>query len=293
MPAGDEKLPDFEPGAHIKISLPEGGERAYSLIDLEPIPDTEGYRIAVRLEEESTGGSRFMHRLSTGDIISATKPVNDFPLIGSEGPVTFLAGGIGITPITAMVSHLARSGKDYQLHYAGRSSDALAFVEPLRTIARDRLELHYDDAENALDLTAVINNLSPVGHIYVCGPRGMIDAAQEAARSYGFADDHIHFELFTNQVEAAAGSAFEIELASTGEVLPVPDGKSIIDVLEEAGHDVLYDCQRGDCGICQTEVISGVPDHRDVVLSDDEKASGSVMQICVSRSKTPRLVLDL
>jgi vanillate O-demethylase ferredoxin subunit len=121
----------------------------------------------------------------------------------------------------------------------------------------------------------------------------MIEAAKSAASARGFPADHIHFELFVNKAEAASGDAFEIELASTGEVLPVPAGKSIIEVLEEAGHDVLYDCQRGDCGICQTEVVSGTPDHRDVVLSDDEKASGKVMQICVSRAKSPRLVLDL
>lgn len=291
-------LPGFEPGAHIRIQLPDGGDRAYSLINFDPDAQLSGaiseYRISVRLEEESTGGSRFMHGLNVGDALAAEAPKNDFPLVEGNEQITLLAGGIGITPITGMVATLVRQGRDFQLHYAGRSRGALAFTDPLRRLAGDRMTEHYDDEpETALELSALMGGLLPSGHVYICGPKGMIEAARKAANGRGFSDDHIHFELFTNQAAAASGDAFEIELSSTGEVLSVPGGKSIIDVLEEAGHDVLYDCQRGDCGICQTEVISGDPDHRDVVLSDEEKASGKVMQICVSRAKSPRLVLDL
>lgn len=291
-------LPGFTPGAHIRIALPDGGDRAYSLINFDPAADPtephDEYRIAVRLEEESAGGSRFMHGLAIGDRLQADEPKNDFPLVDDRATITLLAGGIGITPLTGMVASLVSQQRPFFLHYAGRSRGALAFVDRLESIAPGRISQHYDDEpETALDLPALIGGLSPSDHLYICGPKGMIEAASGAARARGMADDHIHVELFTNQVEAAAGDAFEIELASSGEVLSVPEGKSIIDILEEAGHDVLYDCQRGDCGICQTDVISGEPDHRDVVLSDDEKASGKVMQICVSRSKSPRLVLDL
>lgn len=291
-------LPGFTPGAHIRVTLPDGGDRAYSLINLDPATDpTEPqpeYRVAVRLEEDSAGGSRFMHGLAVGDRLQAEGPKNDFPLVDDPVSITLLAGGIGITPLTGMAASLVSRKQPFSLHYAGRSRGALAFVDQLESIAPGKIVQHYDDdPETALNLSALVGGLSPSDHLYVCGPKGMIEAASSAARARGLADDHIHVELFTNQVEAAAGDAFEIELASSGEVLPVPEGKSIIDVLEEAGHDVLYDCQRGDCGICQTEVISGEPDHRDVVLSDDEKASGKVMQICVSRSKSPRLVLDL
>ncbi|MEZ5812543.1 MAG: PDR/VanB family oxidoreductase [Rhizobiaceae bacterium] len=299
-PAEGGALPPFEPGAHVRVSLPDGGDRAYSLMRFEPA-GAEGakdgptaYRIAVRLEEESAGGSRFMHGLAEGAALEIAPPKNDFPLAAGAAPVVLFAGGIGITPITGMVAELAGRDRDFVLHYAGRSRGLLAFVDELRALAGDRLIEHYDDEpETALDLAKVLAAVTIDAHVHVCGPRGMIEAVKAAARGRGFADDHVHFELFTNQAAATAGDAFEIELASTGEVLPVPAGKSIIEVLEEAGHDVLYDCQRGDCGICQTEVISGTPDHRDVVLSDDEKASGKVMQICVSRSKSPRLVLDL
>lgn len=296
--ANDAVLPGFEPGAHIRVQLPDGGDRAYSLINLDPDANPSDsvseYRIAVRLEDGSTGGSQFMHGLSVGDTLSVEGPKNDFPLVTGKEQVTLLAGGIGITPITGMVAALVHQNRDFQLHYSGRCRGALAFTDPLRLVAGDRMTEHYDDeAETALDLSALLGKLPPSGHLYVCGPKGMIEAARSAANARGFLDSHIHFELFTNQVAAAAGDGFEIEVSSTGEVLAVPEGKSIIDVLEEAGHDVLYDCQRGDCGICQTEVISGEPDHRDVVLSDEEKASGKVMQICVSRAKSPRLVLDL
>lgn len=296
--AGGGSLPGFEPGAHIRVSLPDGGDRAYSLINFDPAADTSvdvmAYHIAVRLEENSTGGSAFMHKLTLGNTLAVSGPHNDFPLVVASEPVTLLAGGIGITPITAMAAALCRDKRAFHLHYAGRSRGALAFTDRLSSLAGGRFTEHYDDEPSgALDIQALIGALSPSGHLYVCGPKGMIEAVTKAARSRGFADDSIHFELFTNQTAATAGEAFEIEIASTGDVLPVPAGKSIIDVLEEAGHDVLYDCQRGDCGICQTDVISGEPDHRDVVLSDEEKASGKVMQICVSRAKTPRLVLDL
>ncbi len=291
-------LPGFQPGAHIRIALPGGGDRAYSLINFDPQAEISEniaeYCIAVRLEEESTGGSAFMHGISEGTELSISTPRNDFALVSGNARVAMYGGGIGITPITAMVTELRRSDREFELHYCGRSRGTLAFIDELRELAGERLTEHYDDEpETALDLSASVGAMSLETQIYVCGPKGMIEAVKNAAKARGFAESNVHFELFTNQAAATSGDAFEIELASTGEVLPVPAGKSIIEVLEEAGHDVLYDCQRGDCGICQTEVISGVPDHRDVVLSDEEKKSGKVMQICVSRSKTPRLVLDL
>ena len=291
-------LPGFEPGAHIRVLLPSGGDRAYSLINFDPQSDFSGdsghYRIAVRLEEESTGGSAFMHGLAQGAELQIMPPKNDFQLVSGKEPVMFIAGGIGITPIIAMIAELQRKNRGFELHYSGRSRGSLAFVGELSDLAGERLSEHYDDEpDTALDLAACIGALPLNAQIHVCGPKGMIEAVKRIAKASGFGEGNVHFELFTNQAAASSGEAFEIELASTGEVLPVPAGKSIIEVLEEAGHDVLYDCQRGDCGICQTAVISGEPDHRDVVLSDDEKATGRVMQICVSRARSPRLVLDL
>ncbi|MEO9631019.1 MAG: iron-sulfur cluster-binding domain-containing protein, partial [Sulfitobacter sp.] len=157
----------------------------------------------------------------------------------------------------------------------------------------DALHLHCDDDDSALNLDAVIASAGGDAHFYVCGPKGLIDAVKAKAEAAGIAPDHIHFELFDAPQEQQGDSAFEVEVASSGEVFTIPPGQSIIDVLEAGGVDVMYDCQRGDCGICQCDVISGTPDHRDVVLSEAERAAGNVMQICVSRAKSPRLVLDI
>ena len=121
----------------------------------------------------------------------------------------------------------------------------------------------------------------------------MIDAARSAAQAAGLSNDNIYVELFSTTGTAGDDTPFEVEIKETGEVFVIPVGKTIIEVLEDAGKDLMYDCQRGDCGICQTDVISGEPDHRDVVLSEAERASGEVMQICVSRAKSSRLVLDI
>ena len=151
--------------------------------------------------------------------------------------------------------------------------------------------LHCDDADSALDLDAVIATLGDA-HLYVCGPRGMIDAARATADAAGFPTGRIHFELFEAAPPPAADAAFEVQI-NAGSVFTIPPGKSIIEVLEENDVDVMYDCQRGDCGICQCDVLEGEPDHRDVVLSEAERAAGDVMQICVSRAKSARLVLDI
>jgi vanillate O-demethylase ferredoxin subunit len=172
----------------------------------------------------------------------------------------------------------------------------MAYREELAESLGDSLALHFDDvAGGPIDLDGLIAGMQSGQHLYVCGPRPMIDAALAKAEAAGIPRERVHVELFDN-ASAGAGDgddAFEVELASSGEVFTIPPGKSIIEVLEEAGHDLIYDCQRGDCGICQTEVLEGVPDHRDVVLSEAERAEGKLMQICVSRAKTPRLKLDL
>jgi len=287
-------LPDWQPGAHIRVSLPEGGDRAYSLIAFDAARQGCGaYRIAVQFEPEGQGGSRFMHSLKAGDTLTVTPPKCDFPL-DANAPALLLAGGIGITPMISMAAELAAKGTPFELHYAGRTRDAVAYAAELSEAFGAALHLHLDDEpENALDLAAMTGALGPDRHLYICGPRGMIDAARTLAESAGIAPERIHVELFDNASAQQGDAPFEVELASTGQVFTIPPGRTIIEVLEEGGVDLIYDCQRGDCGICQTDVVSGVPDHRDVVLSEAEKAEGKVMQICVSRAKSARLVLDL
>lgn len=285
-------LPDWQPGAHIRVALPDGGDRAYSLIRF-PGEARAGYRIAVQREDAGKGGSKFMHGLAVGDTLSATAPKCDFPL-ATDIPALLLAGGIGITPMISMAAALREAGTGFDLHYCGRSRGVMAYADALQSALGGALHIHCDDdPASAPDLAALVSGLGPDRHLYICGPRGMIDAARAQAEAAGIAPDRVHVELFDNASAATGDTAFEVELASTGQVFTVPPGQTIIEVLEAAGVDLVYDCQRGDCGICQTEVISGTPDHRDVVLSDSERAGGKVMQICVSRAKSARLVLDI
>ncbi len=284
-----DTLPGFTAGAHLKFLCGDAGERAYSLVTWagrEEAPEV--YEVAVQREDDGTGGSQFMHDLQVGDVIEASAPKNDFPL--APGKALLIAGGIGITPMISMAAHAKATGREYAFHYAARSVDLMAFGGSLADIHGDALTRHYDDVAMMNLKTVITNGLG--AHLHICGPKGMIEAAREMALEAGYTPDQIHFELFNNDA-GGEESAFEVEVADTGDVYTVPPGKSIIDVLEEAGHDLVYDCLRGDCGICQTDVASGEPDHRDVVLSDAEKAEGKVMQICVGRAKSARLVLDI
>lgn len=290
-PAPGASLPAWEAGAHIRVDLGPVGSRAYSLIRW-PGDDAATWRIAVQREDTGDGGSRAMHALGPGDTVRTEAPKNDFALGDHAGPALLLAGGIGITPLISMATDLAAQGRDFRLVFAARSRAAMAFGDSLVAAFGDRVTLAFDD-EAPLDLPALIGGTAPAAHLYICGPRGMIDAARTAAGQAGFPAAQVHVELFANPAPEAGDRPFEVELASTGAVFTVPPGRSIIEVLEEGGIDLVYDCQRGDCGICQTDVISGTPDHRDVVLSDAERAAGRVMQICVSRAKSDRLVLGL
>ncbi|WP_255435499.1 PDR/VanB family oxidoreductase [Paracoccus sp. S1E-3] len=285
-------LPAFEAGAHILLTLPNGAENAYSLIDLTGDPAAPGsYVLGVRRDDGGAGGSRFMHDLKPGDQVTASLPKNHFPLV-DDGPVLLLAGGIGVTPLISMAAALARQGRVYRMVYASRSAAAAAFADRLACHG-DRLRLHHDDRDGGpLDVAALIAGTDPDVHVYVCGPKPMIDATRAAMESAGRADQ-FHAELFENASHKSGDTAFEVEIASTGQIFTIPPDKTIIEVLEAGGIDLVFDCQRGDCGICQTEVLEGIPDHRDVVLSKAERDSGKVMQICVSRALSARLKLDL
>lgn len=289
-------LPAFTAGAHIRLTMPDGTDRPYSLVvttDPAEASAPAHYRLGVRRDDAGAGGSRHMHALSVGDTLTATLPRNDFALRSASGPALLIAGGIGITPIASMAAALKAGGADYRLHYAGRSQGALAFLDELQAAHADRLSVHYDDDGSAIDLAGLIAADGGRSQIYVCGPRGMIEAVRECASGQGYAKDRVHFELFAAAATGAADESFEVELSSTGQVFNIPPGASIIDVLETGGVDLIYDCRRGDCGICQTRVIAGIPDHRDVILTEAERATNSIMQICVSRARSKRLVLDI
>ena len=286
-------LPAYTAGAHLDFDLGELGTRSYSLIDwVSPPLAVDKYTIAVQREDSGTGGSMAMHLLTAGQTIEATDPSNDFELHAGDRPVLLLAGGIGITPLITMATALSEQQRPFELHYSARSASVMGFRSQLEQSLGDRVTFYFDD-EKPLDLGLLMQQQNSATDLYICGPKGMIDAARSAAVNAGLSENQIHIELFTAPETQSGDQAFEVEIHETGEVFTIPVGKTIIDVLEEAGKDLMFDCQRGDCGICQTDIISGVPDHRDVVLSEADRASGKVMQICVSRAKSTRLVLDL
>jgi ferredoxin-NADP reductase len=292
------KLPPWDAGAHIDIALPGGDMRSYSLVNasreraatLEP----QCYRIGVRLEETSRGGSQFIHGLRIGDGVNVSLPSNNFALQPSEQEIVLVAGGIGVTPILSMAAELAATGRRFRLIYAGRCRAQLPFLNEVEAMSGGHIEIHCDDERCCVfDMRTLMKRLVNDEPLYVCGPTPMIDAAIAQSQDLRWAPGRLRFEIFTRNGPHSNDTAFEVVLNGSGRTFVVPPNKTILDVLLEAGEDPLFDCKRGDCGICQVSVIEGIPDHRDYVLTPSERASNKLMQICISRAKTPRLVLDL
>ena len=296
-------LPGHTPGAHLRVRVTraDGVEdwRHYSLINL--VPDAAAtrapaeYVIAVRRDDAGRGGSRFMHeRVQVGDRLLIEPPHNDFPLGEHAACAVLVAGGIGITPLLGMAAQRRAQGKPVRLHYAGRSRELMAFAAEAGALLGDDLRLHVDsEAGRPFDVATLLGGCGAHDELYVCGPTVLLDAVLAEAAARGWPRERIHFELFTTPVPLAGDRAFEIVLAQGGQTLTVPAGTSILDCLIAHGCDPLFDCRRGECGVCTVPVIEGEIEHRDHVLSDAEKAAGQVMQICVSRARGPRLVLDL
>jgi len=276
-------------GSHVELET-SAGLRSYSLIRW-PNETIDHFRFAVKCEQPGMGGSQAMHNLRGGDVINAKDVRNNFELVDQTCPILLLAGGIGITPIISMAAELHEKDHPFQLHYAVRNAESAAYTAELMHYFGDRFHLYLDDT-NPIDLNDLIT--TNTDHtFYICGPQGMINAARSLAENAKIPASKIHVELFANTESESGNTPFEVEIASTGQIVSVAENQTIVEALEEAGVDVMYDCQRGDCGICATDVIAGVPDHRDVVLSEAERSSNNIMQICVSRALSERLVLDL
>ncbi|MDE2371463.1 MAG: oxidoreductase [Burkholderiales bacterium] len=298
-------LPPFEAGAHIQVQvrLGEGSHdwRHYSLVELSGAAAAHGapdrYVIAVRLEDMGRGGSRYMHEgLKVGDLVAVRPPKNEFPLQPGAGRVVLLAGGIGVTPIATMAAQCRALGRPLTLVYAGRSRALMAYLEPLKALLGDALRVHADDEQGGrpLDVDAVLGDCGGGDEtVHVCGPRALLDQVLARAAARGWAPARVRFEIFATPQSEAGDRPFELVLAQSGTTLQVPVGKTIIDSLRALGEDPLCDCLRGECGVCAVAVIEGEVDHRDYVLSAAEKQSNKVMQICVSRARGARLVIDL
>ncbi len=289
-PDGGE-LPAFTAGAHVDVHLPTGLVRQYSLAGS---PDDRGrYVIAVKRDATSRGGSRWMfERPRVGDMFAIGLPRNQFALSDDAGCAWFLAGGIGITPIYCMVNRRVETGREWRLFYAVRHRREAAFLDSLSRHG-ERFRLHVDEeaAGRPIDVAALVAQAPDDAHLYCCGPAPMLDAF-EAATS-GRPPERIHLERFAASPTAGTAGGFTVTLARSGRCLRVAPGRSIASTLAEAGVQVSVSCEQGICGTCETRVLEGVPEHRDLLLSSEEKARNDVMMICCSGSLTDTLVLDL
>jgi ferredoxin-NADP reductase len=282
-----EPLPVWEPGAHIDVVLGPGLERQYSLCG-DPA-DRRSWRIAVLREARGRGGSAHVHKgLRTGDKVRVRGPRNHFGL-ERAARYRFVAGGIGITPILPMLAAAERAGADWTLLYGGRTRGSMAFTGELERYG-DRVTLAPEDETGLLGLGPVLDDLPGGTLVYCCGPGPLLDAVEERCPP-----GVLRVERFSPKASAPAGpgTGFDVVLARSGRTVAVPPDVSVLDAVRAAGVEVLYSCTEGTCGTCETDVVEGEPDHRDSVLTDEERAAGETMLICVSRCRGRRLVLDL
>ena len=291
------QLPTWTPGSHIDLTLPSGTVRQYSLCG-DP-SDASAYRIAILREMDGRGGSAELHdAVKSGSRLMISEPKNHFKLRSSPRYL-LIAGGIGITPILSMARELSAGDSDWALYYGGRSTESMALVPELEQICGDRLHVVPEDQLGVLDLKAIITSWPSQGSIYACGPGGMLKAIETICESAERSTELV-IERFApgvtptaEPIAATDQRTFEVELARSGKVLSVPTDRTILQVVRDVLDDVPSSCEEGFCGTCECGVLGGTPDHRDEVLSDEERAAGRSMMICVSRSLSDRLILDL
>ena len=293
---GGADLPEWAPGAHIDLLMTPSLVRQYSLCG--DTANRAEWQVGVLLDPNSRGGSQFVHdKLHEGTTVRVRGPRNHFPLVGSPRYL-FIAGGIGVTPIVPMIAAAAAAGADWRLLYGGRTPSSMAFVDELQRYG-DRVTVCPRDAQDGANfrtnLDAVLSSAQENTLVYCCGPEGLLTAVEDACKTWP--QGSLHIERFSaKELEPPSPEAletFEVECQRSGIPLTVPPDKSVYQVCEDAGVDVLGSCMEGVCGTCECDVLEGEPDHRDSVLNDAEKARGDVMMICVSRSRSERLVLDL
>lgn len=289
--AGGKPLPKFSAGAHIAVRVPSGMLRKYSLCN-DPA-ERDRYLVAVKRETNGRGGSiDLIDHVKAGDELMVAPPVNDFELPQRAQDFLFIAGGIGITPIMAMIREAHRQGKRFRLFYLSRSPETTAFLDELSAPEfKDSVTVHYDEGDpgRSLDLKPVLAERKNREHLYCCGPRPLMEAVREMTDHWSSAA--VHFEAFSDaETHKATDKPFRVRLAHSGDVLEVPADKTILEVLRAHGLDVPSSCETGTCGTCRTKLIAGEADHRDLVLHEHERKD--TIMICVSRAKGDEITID-
>jgi phthalate 4,5-dioxygenase reductase subunit len=289
-PAG-APLPEFSAGAHIAIRVPNGAVRKYSLCN-DPA-ERDRYAIAIKREVNGRGGSsNLIDTVKTGDDLMVAAPVNDFALPQRAQDFLFIAGGIGITPIMAMIRQVRAEGKRFRLFYCTRSPETTAFFDELNGPEfKGKVVIHHDhgDPTCALDLKPILAERKNREHLYCCGPRPLMEAVREMTDHWS--PTAVHFEAFSEaETHKTTDTPFKVRLAKSGDVLDVPTDKTILEVLRAHGLDVPSSCETGTCGTCRTKLLAGEADHRDLVLAAHERAD--TIMICVSRAKSHAITID-
>ncbi|MGW9027087.1 PDR/VanB family oxidoreductase [Streptomyces sp. NPDC055722] len=289
-PVDAASLPEWTPGSHIDLRLGNELVRQYSLYE-EP-RDAGCWKVAVRLDANSRGGSRWIHDQDLeGAVLVCSEPRNNFELAPAAPAYLFLAGGIGITPFISMCEAAAGKGRPVQLAFGGPQELLAAFLPEFEHVAGLRIDL-FDATAGPLPLEQLIAACAPGTAVYCCGPQGMIDATRALVRARG--DLELHVEAFTAvEVETETDRPVTVELAVSGLTFAVPAGQTILDAILE--HDVFLpsSCGEGTCGTCEVAVLAGTPEHRDTLTDPDDPERDKTMMVCVSRARSGRLVLDL
>jgi len=288
-PAEGSVLPAFTAGAHVDLHLPNGLIRQYSLCNAQE--ETHRYVVGIKRDPASRGGSSYVHdQLKVGTVLQLGGPRNHFELHEEAPHTVLIAGGIGVTPIACMVQRLKALGASYEVHYGVRRRDEAAFLDVL---SGPGLHLHVD-SENGnapMNLQQILKQAPQDAHLYCCGPGPMLDAFEAGCAQRP--EYHVHLERFSAAAPVAADGGYSVQLARTGRTIRIARGCTILDTLREEGIEVQASCEQGICGSCETRVLAGRPDHRDSLLSEEEKRANTVMMVCCSGSHDELLVLDL
>ena len=290
-----QDLPIWEPGSHLEIVLPSGLIRHYSLCG--PAHGRGAYQVAVLRVADGRGGSAELHDTGlVGRRLTVRGPRDRFPLVDGAPEYVLLAGGIGVTPLVSMARALAGAGRPFRFIYGARSSNAFAFAEELRQLAGPQLDLLDEQSQGRPDIDRIVREAADGAAIYCCGPEGMIRAMEKAVEAEsGRVALHVERFAATGEVEAvqAGDSAFELVLQRSGKTITVPGDRTALEMVQELVPDHPYSCREGECGSCEVAVLEGEVEHRDQVLSEEERAADTSMMLCVSRARSERLVIDL